>query len=44
MLINAVKQQGKHEVQFDAKELAPGVYFCVLKTDEGIQTTNMIKL
>lgn len=36
--------QGKHELQVDLSELAPGVYFCTLNTGEGVQTTKIIKL
>ena len=43
-LINEVKRQGKHEIQYDGKELPAGIYFCVLKTNKGMQTTKMIKL
>jgi hypothetical protein len=43
-LVNEVREQGKHEVIFDGNELQPGVYFCVLKTNEGVQTKKMIKL
>nr|NQU90859.1 VCBS repeat-containing protein [Bacteroidota bacterium] len=43
-LINEVKQKGKYEIIFNGKELFPGVYFCVLKTNEGIRIRKMIKL
>ncbi|MCD4730959.1 MAG: T9SS type A sorting domain-containing protein [Bacteroidales bacterium] len=43
-LVKEVKQQGKHEVLFEGRELKPGVYFCLLKTSEGIQTKKIIKL
>ncbi len=33
-----------HEITFDVSGLLPGVYFCVLKTNEGMQTKKMIKL
>ena len=42
-LVNEVKQQGKHEVIFEGRKLQPGVYFCVLKTNEGVQTRKMLK-
>jgi predicted GH43/DUF377 family glycosyl hydrolase len=43
-LLNDVREQGNHEVFFDGAELQPGVYFCVLKTNEGVQTKKLIKL
>ncbi len=33
ILVDEIIQQGKHEIQFDARELHSGVYFCVLKTN-----------
>ncbi len=33
-----------HEFTFDGSGLLPGIYFCTLKTKEGIQTKKMIKL
>ncbi len=44
VLITEVKPEGKHEVIFDRGNIPAGVYFCTLKTNEGIQTTKMIKL
>jgi len=43
-LVNDEKQQGNHEVIFEGTELQPGVYFCTLKTNQGIQTKKIIKL
>ena len=43
-LINEVHQKGEYEVVFDGTELKAGIYFCVLKTNKGIQTRKMIKL
>lgn len=43
-LVNEVKEQGKYEIIFDSMGLQPGIYFCVLKTNEGIQTKKLIKL
>jgi len=43
-LVNEIKQQEKHEVNFEGKELQPGIYFCVLKTNEGMQTKKIVKL
>jgi len=38
------QQRGKQKIRLDGTELKPGVYFCVLKTNEGVQTMKMIKL
>jgi len=43
-IINEVNQKGEKYIVFDGSELKPGVYFCVLKTSEGIQTRKIIKL
>jgi hypothetical protein len=43
-LLNDVREQGNHEIFFKGGELKPGIYFCVLKTNEVIQTKKMIKL
>ncbi len=43
-LVNEPQQQGDHKVLFKGKGLKPGIYFCLLKTNEGIKTTKMIKL
>ncbi|MCD4731238.1 MAG: T9SS type A sorting domain-containing protein [Bacteroidales bacterium] len=37
-------QAGIHEINLDAKWLDNGIYFCVLKTNNGTQTNKMIKL
>lgn len=44
LVVNEYRQQGKQEVIFNIEKLKPGIYFCTLKTDEGVQTTKMIKL
>ena len=44
ILINEIQKQGEQKVKYNSHGLKPGVYFCVLKTDEGIQTKKMIKL
>jgi hypothetical protein len=36
--------QGEQRVVFDGSALPSGIYFCVLKTREGIQTKKIIKL
>ncbi|MBN2172951.1 MAG: T9SS type A sorting domain-containing protein [Bacteroidales bacterium] len=43
-LVNEVQQQGEQRVVFNTVDLVPGIYFCVLKTNEGVQTRKMIKL
>jgi len=43
-LADEQQQAGNQTVAFDATGLKPGVYFCVLKTSEGIQTKKIIKL
>lgn len=43
-LVNEVQQKGEQKVVFNIAGLPAGVYFCVLKTNEGIQTKKMIKL
>jgi hypothetical protein len=43
-LVNEVQQLGKQSVVFNTIGLKPGIYFCVLKTNEGVQSKKMIKL
>ncbi|MCD4696746.1 MAG: T9SS type A sorting domain-containing protein, partial [Bacteroidales bacterium] len=38
------KSIGLHKTEWNLEELPAGVYFCVLKTNEGKQTKKMIKL
>jgi len=38
------KSVGKQKIDWDAERLPAGIYFCVLQTNEGIQTTKMIKI
>ncbi len=38
------RSTGKQQVVWNADSMAPGVYFCVLRTDTGIQTMKVIKL
>jgi len=35
---------GKHQIAWNAEGLPAGIYFCVLKTESGMQTMKMIKL
>ena len=43
-IIQQNQSQGKQQVVWNAEELPSGVYFCVLKTNEGTKTTKMIKM
>jgi len=43
-LVDEVKQQGHHKTILNTNALSAGIYFCVLKTKNGIQTRKMIKL
>jgi hypothetical protein len=42
-LVNEVQLAGKYKIVYDGTDLPKGIYFCVLKTNEGIQTKKMIK-
>ena len=44
IIINEFQRLGDQKVLFKGKGLKPGIYFCVLKTSEGIQTKKIIKL
>jgi len=44
VLINEHQIKGKHQFTYDVNHLPAGIYFGVLKTNEGIITTKMIKL
>lgn len=43
-LVDNLHQQGEQKVLFNTTSLPAGIYFCVLKINEGIQTTKLIKL
>jgi len=43
-IISIELPEGTHQFDWNAKELPAGIYFCVLKTNEGIQTKKIIKL
>ncbi|MCD4729846.1 MAG: T9SS type A sorting domain-containing protein [Bacteroidales bacterium] len=43
-LVNEVQQKGEQRIDFNTTGLPAGIYFCVLKTNERIQTKKMIKL
>jgi hypothetical protein len=42
VLENSSQSAGTHQVQFNAKDLAKGVYSCVLKTEAGVVTKNVV--
>jgi len=44
MVLNKHQSKGKHELRINGNDLAAGIYFCTLKTGEGIQTRKIIKL
>ncbi len=44
MLVNKVQQPGEQQVVFITNGLPAGIYFCVLKTNYGMQTKKIIKL
>jgi len=37
-------EPGIHEIEIDLSDLLTGIYFCVLRTNKGIQTKKIIKL
>jgi len=43
-LLNEPKMPGTYEIEIDLSNLNPGIYFCLLKASEGIQTRKIIKL
>ncbi len=43
-LVNEVQTQGEQSVVLNTDVLKPGIYFCTLKTSEGMQTKKLIKL
>ena len=44
VLVDETKHVGEHEVIFESMELPSGVYFCVLKANNEIQTAKIVKL
>jgi hypothetical protein len=42
MLVDARKEQGEHQVRFEAIDLPTGTYFVRMKTIEGVQTLQII--
>jgi len=43
-VLNKNLQSGEQSVIFDGSLLSPGIYFCILKTNQGTQTKKIIKL
>ena len=43
-LVNDNQNSGKHQITWHPDKLPAGVYFCVLKTNEGRKTIKLIKL
>jgi len=43
-VVDEVMPAGEHVLQFDASGLPAGIYFCVFKTGNGIETVKIIKL
>jgi len=43
-LVNKVQESGEYEIVFDGRGLPAGIYFCVLKTSQTIETKKIIKL
>jgi len=43
-VIEKKQAQGKQQITWNAEGLPAGVYFCVIKTNQGIETTKLIKL
>jgi len=44
ILVNEIQNEGLYKVEFNGIEMQQGVYFCTIKTNEGIQTRKIIKL
>jgi len=43
-LVEGIKHPGYHEVTWDAREFASGVYFCMLRTNNSLATRKLILL
>jgi len=43
-MISKSKSNGQQKIEWNAEGLSSGIYFCILKTSEGIQTRKLIKL
>ncbi len=44
VLVDEIQRKGENRVEFNTSGLSAGIYFCVLKTNQGIQTKKIIKL
>jgi hypothetical protein len=44
VILNENLPAGNHEINWDASRLKNGMYFCTLKTNDGVQTKKIIKL
>ena len=42
--INEIRKPGTYEMEIDLSDIPAGVYFCVLRTNEGVQTRKIVKL
>lgn len=42
-LVNEKKMPGTYDMEVDLRGLPAGIYFCVLKTNDGIQTSKLVK-
>ena len=43
-LLNEEKLPGTYEMEIDLRDIPAGLYFCVLKTSDGIKTRKIVKL
>jgi len=43
-LVDEKQQAGDHEIKFDSSGFPSGIYFCVIKTMDRIQTQKMVKM
>ena len=43
-ILNEIKKLGTYKMEIDLSELPAGVYFCVLKTNFGVQMKKIVKL
>jgi flagellar hook assembly protein FlgD len=42
VLVNEIKQQGTHSINFDASELSSGTYYYQLKSEDFIKTKKLL--
>ena len=43
-IISKALNSGNHKIEWNAERMPSGIYFCVLKTNSGMQTKKMIKI